>query len=379
MSRTLDICLVSDQTIPNYLPALLPGFRPEKVVALVTPQMRREKRQERLLRALADEGVEVEERETLAFDVDRVRSDALRVVADHPAYRCRCNLTGGTKMMTVALFEAARDRGLSAYYVDTLEERIITILPELSERPLESALDLERYLKVYDYGIDERSAPIVSEQRLELMRWLCKNADSQRRNLSMLVILGHKAGNTCRVDSIDKQLHNIPRSFYGLVHRFEQANALRSDSRYVDFLDPENIRFVTGGWLEDYVYHIVKNAGPDVTDAACSLKIRKTPRDVQNELDVAFTARNRLFLVECKAKSFRPQKGRGSSEEGAAPVYKLDSLRDVVSGTFGRAMLVSYHQLPEAVCQRLSDLRIRYIHAKDLCRIEKTLMNWISR
>jgi hypothetical protein len=90
-----------------------------------------------------------------------------------------------------------------------------------------------------------------------------------------------------------------------------------------------------------------------------------------NELDVAFLARNRLHIVECKTRSFRER------HSAAEAVYKLDAL-SALGGLNTRGMLVSYRPLSDGDRQRAADLRIRTVVGSAVANLRDELLRWIG-
>lgn len=98
-------------------------------------------------------------------------------------------------------------------------------------------------------------------------------------------------------------------------------------------LNMEEIVYLTGGWFEELVYNWVKeNVHPD--DVVLTVHIARPEATFQNELDVAFTKNNHLFVVECKT---------GISGEGMFHdiVYKVCALKEAHLGDACHSFIVS--------------------------------------
>ena len=64
-------------------------------------------------------------------------------------------------------------------------------------------------------------------------------------------------------------------------------------------LTHDELEYLTGGWFEEYTYHLVrKYVKPQ--DIAISVTISRRGVRHSNELDVVFTKGNKLFVIECK-------------------------------------------------------------------------------
>jgi hypothetical protein len=96
---------------------------------------------------------------------------------------------------------------------------------------------------------------------------------------------------------------------------------------------------------------------------------------VRNELDVAFIARNRLFVIECKTA--RMVDGGGGGAKANDTLFKLSEICRRVGGLGTRAMLASYRRLGKAE-QRLADaLGVRVVAGGELARLNERLREWV--
>ena len=111
-----------------------------------------------------------------------------------------------------------------------------------------------------------------------------------------------------------------------------------------------------------------------VEDVCMGIEVsRQTGRGpVKNELDVAFLADNRLYVIECKTRHWR---GTGEDGPGAEALYKLDSLKDLLGGLQARAMLVSYRDLPDPDRRRAGDLGIEVCAGGQVKRLMDGLLS----
>lgn len=71
----------------------------------------------------------------------------------------------------------------------------------------------------------------------------------------------------------------------------------------VEFIDAERTQFVRGGWLEEYVFHIVHDARPFDARLGVEVLIEGSDR-ARNEFDVLSCHGNQLLFIECKTLKF---------------------------------------------------------------------------
>ena len=148
-----------------------------------------------------------------------------------------------------------------------------------------------------------------------------------------------------------------------------EGNKLRFRSEAARF-------FVNGGWLEEHLYRLclsLKKSTP-IQDVGQGIEVEREVRHqpVRNELDVAFLANNRLYIIECKTKLFKS--GSGGSEA----LFKLDTLTDLLGGLQARGMLVSFQPLRDADLRRAADLRIEVCCGSELVELTSRIERWVQ-
>ena len=65
-----------------------------------------------------------------------------------------------------------------------------------------------------------------------------------------------------------------------------------------EFLSVKQIKFLTGGWFEEYIFSYIDEIIP--TAKAMNCEIKKTDTNVQNEFDIMFILKNQLHIIEAK-------------------------------------------------------------------------------
>ncbi len=101
-------------------------------------------------------------------------------------------------------------------------------------------------------------------------------------------------------------------------------------------LTMHEIQYLTGGWFEEYIYYLVKETiAPD--DIAMSVRIQRQGSEFQNELDVVFTLKNRLYAIECKT-------GVGKRSLYNQIVYKACALKEALLGIRSYSYIFSLNE-----------------------------------
>ena len=378
--RQTHIQLVSVQLAGNLIPALME--QPDEAVLIVTPAM--ERQAERLRRLQEEAGIAVR-MYTGAPDanVPHLREFALEVISDlDTPGEVVLNLTGGNKLMALGFLEMLRDTVDRRIYTDTANGRLehIAVGEEGAETPTPLASVLDVPISLRAQGFEYRSAVSAdpgwqreTRERKQVAKALATVAAEHEDFLGAL-----------------NHLATLARDDAGELVRHRQDFAQRPHGRWrsnldwlsaqgmldwdggedVDFLDTERTAFLNGGWLEEYVYHRLRDEGID--DVALGVEgTWEGTQGVRNELDIAAVHANRLLVVECKTA----RHGRDAGVDDQQ-LYKLDSIADNLRGFFGEAWMVSARTPTATMRERAHQHNIRLIGPADLPRLRDLVREW---
>jgi len=368
------ILLVSAQAAPNLLPTLDPELRPGEAVLVVSGKM--QKRAEDLERVLREAGVQTSRVDAEnEHDLGSLEEAFLRIAEDKAGHRIALNLTGGTKLMALAAQNVASTAGWASFYVDVDTDEAIPLDRTQPTRALAPALGLSHYLQAYGFRREKSTPPApLREGADELLQTLVTQVGSLERPLGQLNWLAEQAerNNRLSVQMNDAQLDS--RSLNALLRNFEEAGLLRLVGEAIHFTDAPARSFAKGGWLERHVFRRVAALRDDLgmRDQEANLHLIDA-EGVRNELDVAFIARNRLFVIECKTSRMDGER----SEKANDTLFKLAEVCRRVGGLGARAMLVSYRQMREAELQLASALGIDVVFGAAIARLDDRLRAWV--
>ena len=89
-------------------------------------------------------------------------------------------------------------------------------------------------------------------------------------------------------------------------------------------INRRELEYLTGGWFEEYVYHlVVRYVQPQ--DIALGVVISRPEVKHCNELDVIFTKGNKLFVIECKT-------GVQNNGDFMEYIYKACAIKEALLG-----------------------------------------------
>ena len=363
------IVLVSGQALPTLLGASLPGREPSHIHAVVTPAM--QKAAGLLQQALNARGRQCAFTEyALVSDTGQ---EAMYSVLNSIYEACGgeslgINLTGGTKLMALAAAEWASAYDVPAFYIDTAGEQAILIGREWQHSPLPDVLTVRGLLAANGFLVEQSDSTPVPPPRRSLLARLLDFTCSPRgeKALGRLNYLAQKAleGGLCVRDEGPEDA-----AWDELLAFFSEAGMAQAEAGYVAFPDEAARSWCNGLWFEEYVkmtlYHL--KAKQRIHDFASSVTVRRD--GVLNELDALFTARNRLFTIECKTTAM-------PLNRAASFLYKADSLHDRLGGVFARAMLCSVRPLASKDRERARSMGVCIVCGRDLLSLEEKLSAW---
>ena len=381
MIPRIHVVLISTQAVPNIIPILDERFRPEQVIMLVSNDMLVNSKH--LENIYKPRGIKVKCWPINdAWDVEHIRNRVMDLLMQYEHDSIVLNATGGTKLMSLAAYEAFRAVNKPIFYIHPEKDRLIWLYPgERAAADLADRIKLKEYLMAYgaDTVIRLNKAGVPVALR-ELTNDIIANIAKYAPGLSSLNFYAAMADNNeLRSPEISADMNN-KHAFWQLVERFEQAGLLSRESKRLVFMHEAARFIVNGGWLELYAYACCLNLKQKlrIQDVSRSLEVtrRRGSHTIMNELDVALLRDNRLYLLECKTKRYSGNNKK--HDEGAEVLYKLDSIRDLLGGIQARAMLVSFNKLKKHHRDRAKELHVEYCGHEDLRFLEEKLQHWIS-
>jgi len=357
------LALVSAQPMPTLISAF--QYHPAKVFLLTSKEM--ENRAQWLTRVLAPKGIKTEIVPISPNDIREVRGKVAEVMS--PGEDMVVNVTGGTKIMALGAFLEASNHKVPVFYVDTALG-VIRNLNDNSVEPIQGKISIKEYLEAHGFQL---------------------TASKKLQN-----ILYHKKA----VGVLEKVLVNNPKLISSWNSLFSQRNSFLLEKkgivsvkpaiheafaklaeigtgRFVEgryFCNEETREYLTGSWLEEFVFHQVDSLKPD--DLAMNVEVKwevEGPGNTSNEFDILFTKNFRLFYVSCKTSLMEGKHGRS---KGA--LYELDALRNRIAGLFGKAALVTMRTLAKEDYLRAQRMGITVVQGKDLRNIRSILAKWMQ-
>ncbi len=368
------VCIVTGQVDANLFPVLDPKYKPKNVRLLETPKMKAGGKTQALINALKAERINctVEDfQETLDYKEMSIRIGAW--IYDRPSgEKIAINITGGTKLMTLALFDIAVETGTDVIYLDLDTKNVVKILDQSSVfQKLDGQINLTDFLKGHGYNpINELKKFTPQTEFDSYCDWITISYDLIKNDIGSLNGWTHKL-------SENKLLGGEFDSHNKIVSKCIEMGFLSCSTDNLNMLffkNDKTLDFIKSGWLEHYTAGVVhKLYKKKITDYSSNL-FYLDATDTKNEFDCVFVANNVLHIIECKTQNMTAEGGKNATDA----IYKLDSLSKV-GGLAAKKMLISYRELSANDFTRAETNHIKVVHGRQVRNLLQHLNEWIGK
>ncbi|MEW5822119.1 MAG: DUF1887 family CARF protein [Cyanobacteriota bacterium] len=311
----LIISLISDQTIPNII-FLKDHNDYDKLLFISTAKMKKSNKVEAIANTL-----DIVESKYNVIEVDEnslsdIPDKLNNYFAQNKFDSITLNMTGGTKIMSLAAYNYIKINHPEAKivyipipkneFIDLQENKTIQITQRLNVKEYLSSYFLK--IKTKQDKLDEIQNKAIDRQDLTLN--IFNNYNTFKVSLINICdgLRDHRTDK--KYDITDQSLLNSVQNVYSI-----QNNTL--------FMD--EIKYLTGGWLEEYVFILLTKLKEEITeplDVILSCNISRFDQDQpENDIDLIFTFRNAIYHIECKSLDFN------SAELINSTIYKSSALQ----------------------------------------------------
>jgi len=289
MSRLL-VSLVSDQTIPNVL-FIKEMKEIDRYVFVSTGKMEKDEKVGMICRGA---GIDVNRAEVVVVEEDSLSDieDQLKTLNIGDNDSITVNLTAGTKIMSIGVYNFFRARAAGIYYLPIGKNIYKKIFPYSKHRlfDLKTRIHLKEYL--YSHGIEIKNA-----ESHNLFQPTEETTDFFRRFLNREFPLNIFP----RLREFRKHPKMKRKGFVELTEGDDDIREFCASIGWDNLtrLNRDFVEYLTGGWFEEYVFTTVKTSG-SLRDEDIGLNFRIKHKNADNEFDVMFVHDNALHVVECK-------------------------------------------------------------------------------
>ena len=273
------------------------------------------------------------------------------------------NITGGTKIMSIACYEVFKNKENTVLYYQPVNKPMQILNSKMSKYSIEVPITIKEYLDAYnvackidnicvkDWIYNQAVLPIVENMTNERSIYLeLQNNEYFRKML--------KKKGALEFDKIDSEklsrLQNNPtvEQLVSCSVRFGFGS---------DKITGKEIKYITGGWFEEYVYQKLKTEKKlDDDSIALNIRIVNSDDKDKNELDVAYIegkTNPRLNIVECKSFIDEALQAKLLTDT----LYKMQALKKDFGLTVKSYLYTMSVIKKESVLSRAKDLDIEII------------------
>ena len=325
------ISLVSDQTIPNvqFIKSRMDSV--DRLLFVSTEKMENSGKRDWILNTV---GIEEETREkpivVNEYSFKDIEEKLAERINDEDHYIV--NLTGGTKIMSLAVRDFFKDMDAEMYYLpgNNTEIKVHPGKNKTSHK-LTARLSLDEYLNAYGFTVNKRSKPCYDFQtNTRILNYFLWNINDET-DYEPLEYLRENRGKK-NLSLLDEETIEL-KAF---------IDRLGIETKSPGKLDKYEIKSLSGEWLEDYLFQfIVQEFEIPEDSVSLGLEVEKNKKS-PNEIDVLLMKNEKLYLFECKTSVFTEKNSRKTLIPST--IYKSDSLRKNF-GLFAQTVIVTLSDL----------------------------------
>ena len=256
------------------------------------------------------------------------------------------NLTGGTKIMSIGVYDFFKERKSTIYYLPIGKNIYEQIFPSVKHREheLRFRISLKDYL--ISYGIDIKSKDIYETLKdKEYTKYFFRKFLNNQIDMGVIDELRKER------DKKEIPLDEKTRSF---------LKKINFDTKKEGILTKKEINYLTGGWFEEYTYNLARKH-IQLDDDKIGLSVQISNANTQNEFDIMFVYENVLYVIECKT-ALRDN-GRNLLND---TLYKLSALKK----SFGLSAKSYLFTLDKNLREEEGNVKSDYQNRADLLNIE---------
>lgn len=355
--NTILVCLVSDQTIPNvqfikwYFNNNIQNM---KILFLSTKEMEKKEKSKHIQAALTDinKFLEYDVITTNENDIDTTNNIFEKYFSENKFNKFIVNITGGTKLMSLATFQFFMQKENTEIYYQPIGKSLQQLYPETKKYDIFEILSLEEFLNAHGINF---SFDNVCVKDWDFNKTVFDKIVKHHHHLiSKMVILQntswfkniYKRKDSLNFEEIpEEKFSNIEEISVNKEEICELIKLFGFDSKSVEL---SHIRYITGGWFEEYVYQKICNENSNVDKKNVALNVNISKGNDKNELDIIYLDKNNmLHIIECK--SFLD--GKDGSKILTEALYKLQA---IIKTKFG--LFVKHHLYTKSIIDKETPL-----------------------
>jgi hypothetical protein len=379
MTPTHHICLVAESPMPTLGPLLDKSIGAKSAILLYTPYT--QTAAEHQANVLQKHGIKTE---LLAlpdpYHLQPLIDLLVPLASRYPNGAC-INITGGSKLMSLAAWQVFNQPQHHLYYVHLFHDSMVWLNHSQADHPISDSIKLPDYFAAHGYQVIGNSATPAHPVLMQLARTLAQGT-YQNEHVAIInagIEESKTGGNNLTIP------YKNTKKIDAFIQLLCDANIATIKHNHLHLDDSSVWRFLNGEWLEQVTLDAVlalKKRYPKFQDIAIGLKVTNPnqrfsglngmPQTLSNELDVVILRDNTLYLIECKG-------GKKFPNEADNYTTKLDSLRDTLGGIKGKGLIISQYALTQGSEKRAAEYRIKTLSgSQPIKQLEQHLAQWLG-
>ena len=399
MKKTALVLLVSEQTIPNFLSIKI-FDKCDYFVFITTSKVEDPDKGNRRNWIIKATKISEDNTDFIIVEPDNYESvyDALVNYDWNQFKEVNVNITGGTKMMSIASFDFFRDKTSKIWYKPIDKEYYLQVKNVANQHPVSYQMNVEEYLDCCGIIKDERRYSKKKTMSnfnttVEIFnKFLEKRIDEESLNLFRLMYRADKKELEMKIGKIKSENNYINNDKLSILEKSIQKNertklqrrSIVIENNYIvenvfnifgmkfpqdNVLNIKEVEYITGGWFEEFCLHSLKEIlGKDDSYFKLGVVLNPKPKDVEkasyftkNDLDVVLTYNNDFYVVECKTG------GMDITELYNKTIYLASALKKYFGLTV-KSVLFTLSEVDNKKKDKAQTLGVMVIDRNDLMR-----------
>lgn len=340
--------LIGGQTIPNLIAQKY--IEPQKVISLYSSgSIKQRDNYKSILNGILSEEIEID-----PFNYSNIYDTIINILENNIGFELILNFTGGTKVMSVASFQAFKDRKLLSIYVDSEKGRIFKYNSDSQIiEDIDIRISSDEYFKLNGHIYQINSRQDNDDSKKTFYEYMEMNYNLR---ISKFLASINERYEKNKKDFYINNTELKSNNYYYSWDNESQTSIIKFNNQKFSIKGKDSIKYITGLWFEDLVYY-KKFYGTKYYDEVIRNIHIQDRKGKQNliELDIVGLYKNYFYLFELKSGKPRRE--------------ALNNIRTIKEqlGTYTKLFLISYFDLPEndTLIDRMSDLGIKYFKYSD--------------
>lgn len=356
-NKSVLVCLISEQTIPNvqFIKWYF-SLNPKKIniVFVSTEEMEKKEKTQHIESTLISfkDFFESDVITTDENDMNKMLGALKGYFEEKQFEDIIVNITGGTKLMSLAAYQFFIQMENTKIFYQPIGKPLQQLYPETTKYDIFEILSLAEFLTAHgiSFSFDNNCVKdwdfnktvfdlIIKDNHTLIKKMVVLQNNSWFKNIWK------------RKDSLN--FEEVPEDKFANIEGISVTKKEMCELLVLFGFNPQDvrlahIRYITGGWFEEYVYQKICNEEDNVEEKNVALNVKISKGNDKNELDIIYLDRdNKLHVIECK--SFVEGKEGGKVLNDA--LYKLQA---IIKSKFG--LFVKQHLYTKSIIEKETPL-----------------------